>query len=472
MPHATHPFLTALGDVLPPEGIVTAPDALAPRLVDWRNSYRGEALALVRPSSTEQVAGVVRTARAHGVAVVPQGGNTGLAGGATPLGPRPQVVLTLERMASIRALDRVALTVDVEAGCVVETVKRAADEAGRFLPIAFGAQGSATVGGIISTNAGGVNALRYGTTRQLVLGLEAVLADGSILRGLRGLRKDNAGYDWKQLLIGSEGTLGIVTGALLRLVPRPAERAAAVATVESPARALEILERLFDRLGDPLVAFELMSHASVDKARTQLGMTFPLDAAPWYLLMEIADSAGGASERLERALLDVADAGLLLDAVPAASEAQRERFWALREGLGEAELMAGPSVKHDVAVGVSDVPDFLEAATAAVRALSPALAINAYGHLADGNIHYNVMLGDGAVPADVILRAVHDVIARFDGSIAAEHGIGQSRVSELARLKQGPELDLMRTLKRTLDPEGILNPGKVLAAPRREGESG
>jgi len=463
MPHPTHPFLVALNDVLPPEGIATAPDALASRLVDWRKSYRGDALALVRPASTEQVAGVLRAARAHGVGVVPQGGNTGLAGGATPLGDRPQIVLSLERMARIRALDRVALTVEVEAGCVVENVKRAADAVGRLLPIAFGAQGSATVGGIVSTNAGGVNALRYGTTRQLVLGLEAVLADGSILRGLRGLRKDNAGYDWKQLLIGSEGTLGIVTGALLRLVPRPADRAAAVATVESPARALEILERLLDRLGDPLVAFELMSQASIDKARTQLGMTFPLDDAPWYLLIEIADSAPGLSARLEESLADAGEAGLLFDAVPAVSDAQRDRFWTLRESLGEAELLAGPSVKHDVAVGVSDVPAFLEAATAAVHSLSPHLTINAYGHLADGNIHYNVMLGDGAVPADLILRTVHDVVARFDGSIAAEHGIGQSRVSELVRLKPGPELELMRALKRTLDPEGILNPGKVLA---------
>jgi FAD/FMN-containing dehydrogenase len=365
-------------------------------------------------------------------------------------------------MNRIRSLDRIAMTVEADAGCIVRAVKDAATAAGRMLPIGFGAEGSATVGGMVSTNAGGVNALRYGTARQLVLGLEAVLADGTMLRGLRGLRKDNAGYDWKQLLIGSEGTLGIVTGVLLRLVPLPADRAAAWLTVDSPGQALRLLEMILDHLGESLMAFELMSAATLAKGEEHLGGAPPLSGSPWHVLVEVADSAGDTAIRLEAALLAAAEAELLVEAVPAPSETRREHFWRLRERLGEAELMAGPSAKHDVSVAVSDVPSFLEAATEAVHTLDPGLSVNAYGHMADGNIHYNVMLEGRTVPVDLINVTVHDVVADFDGSIAAEHGIGQSRVAELERLKDPGELRLLRTLKRTLDPDGLLNPGKVL----------
>ncbi len=457
-------FLRQLGDRLSTDAVVTDPADLEPRLVDWRKVYRGRAIALVRPRDVSEVAATVRVAAEHGVAIVPQGGNTGLSGGATPLPDRSQIVLSLERMARIRAVDRVGMTVEADAGCVVEDVKRAAEDVGRLLPIGFGAQGSAHIGGIVSTNAGGVNALRYGTTRQLVLGLEAVLADGTVLHGLRGLRKDNAGYDWKQILIGSEGTLGIVTGALLRLVPRPRERESAWISVTSPTRALELLERLLDRMGDSIVAFELMSHASVSKGTHYLDIDLPVAESAWHVLVEVADSAGELKRRLEEGLLAAAESGLLEDAVPAATDIQRERFWTLREGLGEAERHAGATAKHDVAVSVSDVPAFLEEAERAALGVGPGLSINAYGHLADGNVHFNVMLGDGGVPVEAVGRAVHDVVARFDGSISAEHGIGRGRVDELERLKPPAELELMRKLKHALDPQGLLNPGKVLAS--------
>ena len=447
---------------LGPAALVTDPEGMAPYLTDWRGRYRGTAACVVRPANVADVQATVAWARAHGIAVVPQGGNTGMAGAATPSGKTPQIVLTLDRMAAIRKLDRVAMTLEVEAGCILEHARQAAARVGRLLPITFGAQGSATVGGMVSTNAGGINALRYGTARHLVLGLEAVLADGSLVDGLRGLRKDNAGWDWKQLLIGSEGTLGIVTAVVLRLVPLPRERAVAFVSVASPERALELLERMQDTMGDALTAFELISGTAMDIALRHLGGRAPIESAGWLVLMEVADSAGQLRERLEGELLAAAEADMVVDATLAGSAAQESRFWALREGIPEGERAEGPAVKHDVSVPVSETPSFLHAVETALAGIGPGLRMIAFGHLGDGNIHLNVAGRAEGTDDAAVNRVVHDLVMRYRGSITAEHGIGQYRVAELMRLKSPPELALLVRLKRALDPEGLLNPGKVL----------
>lgn len=445
--------------------LVTAPQDMASYLQDWRDKFHGRALCVARPACVEEVAALVRSAAALRIGVVPQGGNTGLAGGATPSGERPQIVMSLGRMAAIRCVDRVGMTLQAEAGCVLQTARQAAADHGRMLPITFAAQGSAQIGGIISTNAGGIHALRYGTVRQQVLGLEAVLADGSVVRRMGGLRKDNAGYDWKHWLIGAEGTLAIITAAVLRLVPAPRAQCSAFVALQSPAAALALLEHLQDRIGDSLSAFELMSGASVERARAMLGVALPTTAAPWHVLVEIGDSAPAPQDRLLEALGDAMEAGIVDDAAVADSLTRNAQMWALRENITEAEHQAGCSIKHDVAVAVSAVPDFIACASAAVRALSPALKINAFGHVGDGNIHFNVIDAGAGVSHAAVYRAVHDAVVSFDGSIAAEHGIGQYRVAELVRLSDPPEMGLMHRVKRALDPENTFNPGKLLAAP-------
>lgn len=445
---------------------------MAPYLTDWRGRYRGEAACVARPASTREVRATVQWAGVHRVAIVPQGGNTGLAGGATPnagtralVDTRPQVVLSLNRMDAVRNVDRIGMTLEVEAGCIVEQAKKVAARAGRYLPISFGAQGSATVGGMISTNAGGSNALRHGTVRQFVLGVEAVLADGSVVGELGGLRKDNAGWDWKQLLIGSEGTLGVVTAAVLRLLPLPSERALAFVALESPEAALALLERFQDQMGDAVTAFELMSGPTLDLVIRHLGAPSPLNPTPWCVLIEVADSAGDLRRRFEAALAAAAKHGSIEDTALAESTEHARRFWTLRESIAEAERRQQPSAKHDVSVPVTRVPAFLREVETALAQLGPGLQIIAFGHLGDGNLHYNVA-GQAAGIADAdITRVVHDVVAGFGGSISAEHGIGQYRIAELGRLKPVAELALLRRLKCALDPDELFNPGKVLPEP-------
>ena len=461
----TAAFLGALAQAAPGCRLTRTPEDMAPHLRDWRGLFQGPALCVASPSSTGEVAAVVRAARAHGVAIVPQGGNTGLAGGATPMAGRPQLVLHLGRMRRIRRIDRVGMTLEAEAGCVLQAAKSAAEEQGRLLPISFAAEGSATVGGMIATNAGGINALRYGTVRQQVLGLEAVMADGSVLRGLGGLRKDNSGYDWKHWLIGSEGTLGIVTAAVLRLSPLPTQRHVAFAGVRSPAAALQLLERLQDTMGNALSAFELMSGASIARVLQHQGGRLPLEqGADWYVLLELADQAcAQLAEPLQSLLCEAMEAGEVVDAALADSLEQARQFWSLRENITEAERHAGRSLKHDVAVAVSDVPAFIEGATQALAALHPELSVNAFGHLGDGNVHFNVLLPPALEAlAEQIHRRVHDTVATFGGSIAAEHGIGQYRVAELERLKSPAELAWMARVKKALDPDQLMNPGKTL----------
>jgi FAD/FMN-containing dehydrogenase len=451
-----------LTGLLGPTAVITGGSDLEPYAVDWRKLFPGRPACVVRPSSTEQVAQIVRICHDAGAAIVPQGGNTGLAGGAVPDASGTQVVLSLNRMAAIRRVDPVGLTIEAEAGCILKVAQDAAGAAGRLLPISLAAEGSATIGGVVATNAGGVNVLRYGMTRSLVLGLEVVLPDGTVANGLRKLRKDNAGYDWKQLFIGSEGTLGIVTAAVLRLLPRPKHSMTALLSVADPAAALRLLELAQDELGDQISAFELISATSMKLVARHAGLKAPIAEGEWFVLIEAASSLAGLREAAESMLGSAFEQEIALDGVIAESGVQAAQLWALREHVTESEARESKSVKHDVSVPLTAVPQFLIEAGQALAAGAPGTRVNAFGHLGDGNIHYNVLV-DAGQDADVVNRIVHDVVAAFGGSISAEHGIGQYRVGELARYRAATEMDLARTLKRALDPDNRLNPGKVLS---------
>ncbi|MGF9761457.1 FAD-binding oxidoreductase [Microvirga sp. 0TCS3.31] len=454
-------LLQRLTSLVGPGGVVTDGADLEPYAVDWRKLFPGKPACVVRPSSTEQVAGIVQICRDAGVAIVPQGGNTGLAGGAVPDASGTQVVLSLNRMAAIRHVDPVGLTIEAEAGCILKVAQDAAAAAGRLLPISLAAEGSATIGGVVAANAGGVNVLRYGMTRSLVLGLEVVLPDGTVANGLRRLRKDNAGYDWKQLFIGSEGTLGIVTAAVLRLLPRPKHAVTALLSVADPAAALRLVALAQDELGDQISAFELISATSMQLVAKHAGLKAPIAEGEWFVLIEAASSLAGLREAAETMLGTAFEQAIALDGVIAESGAQAAQLWALREHVTESEAREGKSVKHDVSVPLTEVPRFLSEAGEALAAGAPGTRVNAFGHLGDGNIHYNVLVGADH-DAGAVNRIVHDVVAAFGGSISAEHGIGQYRVGELDRYRAPTEMELARTIKRALDPDNRLNPGKVL----------
>ena len=454
-------FVAQLTEALGPAGVVADEAGMQRYLTDWKRSVTGEAVCVARPASTAQVAQVVQLAREAAVAIVPQGGDTGLSAGGVPLPAGRQLVLSLERMSAIRTCDPVGLTLEAEAGCVLQTAQERAKAEGCLLPISFAAEGSATVGGVVSTNAGGVNVLRYGMTRAQVLGLEVVLPDGQIVSGLRRLRKNNAGYDWKQLFIGAEGTLGVVTAAVLRLTPRPRHQATALLAVADPAAALALLALTQGEIGDQISAFELISPTSAELLSSQLGRTSPVQAGGgWLVLVELASSLPGLRDAAEALLAAAIEQGIAQDGVLAESEAQRAALWSLREHVTEAELRAGRSAKHDVSVPVSAVPAFLAAADQALAAEPDPPRVNAFGHLGDGNIHYNVLLGEAHDIAR-INRVVHDVVTAFGGSISAEHGLGQYRVAEWARVAAPEERALARRIKTLIDPETRLNPGKI-----------
>jgi FAD/FMN-containing dehydrogenase len=442
--------------------LAAGPDA-APYFTDWRRQYCSAGECVVRPASSAEVAAVVALCAREGVAVVPQGGNTGLAGGSVPSGARREVVVSLSRLNRIRALDPLDDTITVEAGCVLAAVQRAAAEAGRSFPVSLAAEGSCQIGGILSTNAGGVNVLRYGNAREQVLGLEVVLADGSVWNGLRALRKDNTGYDLKQLFIGAEGTLGVITAAVLKLHPRPSASATAWVALESPARAVALLARLRERLGECVSAFELVSRRCLEAVLAHApGAPDPLGRAhPWYVLLELEDSGTfeALQARLEGVLAACAGANEVRDATIAASHAQAAALWRIRESLPEAQFR---NVKHDVAVAVSRVPELIERAEAALGAAFPGCRSYIFGHVGDGNLHYNV--GPEALVARraEVNRVLFDTVAALEGSISAEHGIGQLRREELRCRKAPIELELMRAVKRALDPRGLMNPGKLL----------
>jgi D-lactate dehydrogenase (cytochrome) len=456
-------------------GYLDAAADIEPFLVDHRRRYRGDAPLVALPESTARVSALLRRCAELGVGVVPHGGNTSYCGAATPRPGGCDIVVSLRRMNRIRAVDPAGNSVTVEAGCLLHEVQAAAESVGRLFPMSLGSEGSCTIGGNLATNAGGTAVLRYGMMRDLVLGLEVVLPDGRVLDQLRALRKDNTGYDLKHLFIGAEGTLGIVTAACLKLFPRPRGHVTAFVALADPAAALRLLDRLRAELGDAVTTFELVPRLALELAcRHVPGCSDPFDAAaPWYVLLEVSlpPAAAGLSAALEARLAADLEAGEIENAVVAASLAQREGLWRLRESIPEAQSREGASLKHDVSVESHALPAFIEAGRALLGRLVPGSRLVAYGHLGDGNLHFNLSVpagGDEAAflaRAADIRRAVHDLVASHRGSFSAEHGIGQDKVAELERYEDPVALDLMRGIKRLLDPRGIMNPGKVLRDP-------
>mgnify|MGYP006424246019 CR=1 FL=1 len=452
--------------------VVTDPAALAPRLADWRGRYRGAALCLAEPATTAETAEVVRACFETGTAIVPQGGHTSLVGGSTPDPGGGSVIVSTRRLNRIRSLDTRNDTMTVEAGCILSDVQAAARDSGRLFPLSLAAEGSCQIGGNLATNAGGLNVLRYGNAREQVLGIEAVLPDGRVWDGLRRLRKDNTGYDLKQLFIGSEGTLGLITAAVLKLYPQPRETATAFAAVRDVAAALDLLTGVQEATAQSCVSFELMPRLGIDLAVKHVsGIRDPLDTrADWYLLIEVAGGMGrgGLRRALETALAGEHEAGTVLDAVLAANDAQRAAFWHVREAIVEAQRHEGGSIKHDIAVPVSSVPAFLDRALPLVERLVPGIRPVPFGHLGDGNLHFNLTQPEGMTKAGFLARwdeinaAVHDIVAEFGGTISAEHGIGQMKTGENARFKSTVEIEMMKAVKQALDPRHIMNPGKVI----------
>ncbi|MFP6849038.1 MAG: FAD-binding oxidoreductase [Pseudomonas sp.] len=465
-------LLQALHAVLGDAGLIRDAERMHSYLSDWRNAYKGQAALVLRPASTEEVAAAVRLCSEAGVALVPQGGNTGLCGGSIPDESGAQVVLSLTRMTRIRDVDVGNETITVEAGVVLQRLQEAAAEVGRLFPLSLGAEGSCTVGGNLATNAGGTAVLRYGNMRDLALGLEVVLPNGRIWNGLRGLRKDNTGYDLKQLFIGAEGTLGIITAAVLKLFPAVRSLTTAWVALPSPQAAVELLGQMRSLCGDRLTGFELMSRQSLEFVLRHVAGCNDLFAEvhSWYVLIELSDTLFDAplNDMLERGLAEAFEQGTVLDAVVASSQSQVAALWALREGISEAQNHEGPSLKHDISVPVSSIAAFVAEADKRLQQAFPGVRIVAYGHVGDGNLHYNISKPLGAedagfkAQAQAIMHVIFDVTASFAGSISAEHGLGQSKRDAARHYKDPLELELMRSIKQTLDPAGLMNPGKLL----------
>lgn len=461
--------LDALQSALGPKGLVRDADAMAPYLEETRGLYHSQAPAVAKPASTDEVAQVVKLCAQAGLAIVPLGGNTGLVGGGVAEGA---LIVSLERMNRIEAVDAANLTMSVEAGCILADVQAAARDAGAYFPLSLGAEGSCRIGGNLSTNAGGVHVLRYGNARDLVLGLEVVLADGRVWNGLRGLRKDNTGYDLKALFLGAEGTLGIITRAVLKLYPQPKATCVALAGCGSAEDALALFATARARAGEALNACEYMNALSVDLAeKHRPDVKCPLEGRhAAYVLLELAstDPQADLNGLMELALTDAFEATEVEDAVIAQSGPQADAIWALREAIPEAQKREGGSIKHDVSVPVSKVAEFLGKAKDLVEGRIAGVRVCAFGHMGDGNIHFNLTQPEGAEKQAFLdlwadtNAAVHDLVAELGGSFSAEHGVGRLKTGDMARLKDPVELDLMRAVKAALDPENRLNPGKVL----------
>lgn len=466
--------VTALAACLDEGGLITDAADMAPYLADWTRKETGQALAVARPRSTAQVSALMRAASAQGLVVTPQGGNTGLTGASIPRDPRRALLLSLDRMKAVRALDSHTPSLTAEAGCVLATLQDTVREAGFALPLGLGAEGSCTLGGVVSTNAGGVRALRYGNTRENVMGLEAVLVDGAVWNGLRALRKHNMGYDLKQLFIGAEGALGVVTAATLRLTPAWRQAETALAGVPDPVAAMALLERLRRVCGDVVVACELIQGLGMELSLRALpDSASPLEGGhPWYVLVELATSAetGNLREALEAALMDAIEAGQATDAVLAETEGQKAAFWRLREGVVDGQRMAGASIKHDVSVPVGAVPEFIAMASAAGQAAVEGARPLSFGHVGDGNIHFTVLQPESAdresfmAHGEAITRRTHDIALSLGGSISAEHGVGVYKRDEFERVVDPVERDLFVRIKTALDPENRMNPGVLLRA--------
>jgi FAD/FMN-containing dehydrogenase len=469
--------LDALKSILGPGGFLDAPSDVEPYLVDWRSLYRGATPLVARPDTVEQVAAVVKLCADHRVGIVPHGGNTSYCGGATPRESGREIVLSLARLNRVRDVDAAGYSITVEAGCTLAAVRQAALAADRLFPLSLGSEGTAQIGGNLSTNAGGTSVLRYGMTRDLVLGLEVVLPDGRVLDQLRSLRKDNTGYDVKQLFVGAEGTLGIITCATLKLFTVPAEYLTGFVALGGIADAVTLLGRVRDAFGDEVVAFEYMPRIAHELALKHVpGTVQPFDHPhPAFALVELAlpKSVPELADRFDEFLAAEIEARRVRDAVVARSGAQRDALWHFREHVPEAQSREGASIKHDVSLPVAKLPDFVAAAEHVLAAIAPGARVVGYGHVGDGNLHFNLSPREGATAADeaafkalapAVNRAIHDLVASLGGSFSAEHGIGRLKVGELERYEDPVALATMRAVKNALDPHGIMNPGKVLRA--------
>jgi FAD/FMN-containing dehydrogenase len=471
------PDLNTLGELKAAVGNgswLDAPEAVAPYLADFRRLYHGATPLVLLPRDVDQVVQVLRICNRDEVAVVPHGGNTSYCGGATPDEAGSQIVLSLRRLNRIRQVDAANYSMIVEAGCTLAEAQAAARQADRLFPLSLGSEGTAQIGGNLSTNAGGTAVLRYGMMRDLVLGLEVVLADGRLLEGLKSLRKDNTGYDVKSLFVGAEGTLGVITAASLKLFPQPADTATALVGIDSPPQALDLLARLRAAAGDQVTSFELMPRVAVQLTVKHVpGVADPLDQnAPWYLLIELTspNPRQDLATLLTATLEDAAAAGTIVDAMFATSMAQAQAMWKLRESVPEAQRRHGASLKHDVSVPVSALPALIAEGSALVSRLAPEGDVVSYGHAGDGNLHFNVSQKPGTdletfmAKGPALELALFDLVESLGGSISAEHGIGRLKAAEFARRADPVELAVMHALKRALDPKGIMNPGKVLCA--------
>lgn len=467
-------LIDRLADIVGASHVLTDPADKAGYETEWRRTYPGRALAVARPASTAEVARVVLACAEHGAAVVPQGGNTGLVGGSTPDDSGTEVVLSLTRMTRLRRVDPLDSAMTLEAGCTIEAAQAAAAEVGRLFPLSLASEGSATVGGVVSSNAGGEQVLRYGNARELTLGLEVVLADGRVLDLLSPLRKDNTGYDLKQLFIGAEGTLGIVTAATFKLFAAPRSVVTAWASVADPQAAVRLLARLGEAVGERVTAFELIGRGALDQvlAHAPAGMRDPLAGRPpWAVLFDVSEVSARLDPRpaVEDVLGAAMEAGEVGDAVIAESAAQAHALWALREHVPEAQRLDGPSMKHDISIAVSRIPQFIAEAGAALERVMPGIRVVCFGHVGDGNLHYNqskpatgMSDADFRAREEAVHEVVHEIAARLDGSISAEHGIGRLKQSALLKHKAPVALELMARVKHAFDPAATFNPGRVL----------